>query len=63
MEEPMTIPECGHSFEKKAIADWLKKYPTCPMCRKGTNPDHLVPNYQLKNVIEQYKANKLKQKK
>ena len=54
MQEPMTIPHCGHSFEKKVIIDCLKKNPSCPICRKETDVESLVPNFQLKNVIQHY---------
>lgn len=56
MREPMTIPQCGHSFEKKTIYDCLAKNPQCPLCRKETTTESLVPNYQLKNIIAHYQA-------
>lgn len=37
MNEPMTIPQCGHSFEKKTIYSCLNKNPVCPLCRKPTS--------------------------
>lgn len=52
----MTIPQCGHSFEKKTIYECLKKNPQCPLCRKETSIESLVPNYQLKNIIAHYQA-------
>lgn len=54
MEDPVTIPECGHSFDKKTITPILNKYQMCPLCRKATSVDRLVPNYQLKHVIDHY---------
>ena len=54
----MTIPECGHSFDKRHIVPVLQKYHIYPLCRKPTNVDNLVPNFQLKTVIEHYKATK-----
>lgn len=35
---------CGHRFHKKCITDWLKKHPTCPLCRAD------LTNAELKEV-------------
>ena len=51
MSDPVTITDCGHSFDRKHIIPVLQKYHICPLCRKPTNVDSIVPNYQLKNVI------------
>lgn len=55
MVEPMTIPSCGHSFEKKVIVDYLNKQEACPLCRKAAQASSLVPNYQLKNIIDHFR--------
>lgn len=51
----MTIPSCGHSFEKKVIVDYLNKQEACPLCRKAAQASSLVPNYQLKNIIDHFR--------
>lgn len=55
MNEPMTISQCGHTFQKKTLCEYLAKKSECPLCRVVTNSGSLVPNYQLKNVIDHYK--------
>lgn len=28
--------KCGHIFHKDCVAEWVKKHPTCPVCRAST---------------------------
>ncbi|CAM8929457.1 unnamed protein product [Rhodiola kirilowii] len=28
-----TMPKCGHDFHRSCIDKWLRKHPTCPICR------------------------------
>jgi hypothetical protein len=56
MDDPVTIPECGHSFDRKSIVPVLSKYHVCPLCRRPASPDSLVPNFQLKSVIDHYRT-------
>lgn len=30
-----SIPECNHHFHASCIDEWLRKNPTCPVCRKN----------------------------
>ena len=48
MKSPYVL-DCGHSFEEAKIKEWMKKYNTCPICRKNIN--NVSPNYQLKELI------------
>lgn len=32
-ESVRTIPECNHYFHVGCIDEWLRKNPTCPLCR------------------------------
>src|SRR3990167_9375217 len=49
--EPV-MDEHGHTFEKKAIEDWLKKKNECPLTRE---PIHsLIPNLLVKQTIEEW---------
>jgi hypothetical protein len=48
------IDQHGHSFESKAILDWLKTKSTCPMNQQPLTPEDLAPNRALKETIESY---------
>jgi len=50
------IDKHGHSFERKAILDWLKTKSTCPMNQGPLTPDDLAPNRALKETIESYQS-------
>lgn len=54
MKEPVITITKGISYEKTAIINWLKKNQTCPKTRTPLNADQLIPNYALKNTIEDY---------
>ena len=58
MEDPVSLSVCGHTFDKKTIVPVLEQFHKCPICRKPANSEHLVPNYQLKSVIEHYQTTK-----
>ncbi|GFP85867.1 RING-H2 finger protein atl70, partial [Phtheirospermum japonicum] len=32
------LPECGHLFHLKCIDPWLRRHPTCPVCRTSPMP-------------------------
>lgn len=61
------IADCGHTFERRAIVQWLQANSVCPICQKelGSKTErlnHLVRNYALKAVIERFLEERPKQK-
>ncbi|MBA8667618.1 ankyrin repeat domain-containing protein [Holosporaceae bacterium 'Namur'] len=56
MEDPV-IAEDEHSYEKEAIQRWMREnYNVSPVTRQRMNPNILIPNRNLKNAIEEYRA-------
>ncbi|MBS0649503.1 MAG: U-box domain-containing protein [Verrucomicrobia bacterium] len=55
MTDPV-IDKHGHSFERKAIVEWLKTKSTCPMNQQPLISDDLAPNRALKETIESYQS-------
>ncbi|KKM69141.1 hypothetical protein LCGC14_1453810 [marine sediment metagenome] len=51
MKDPV-ISKCSHTFERSNIEEWLKKNPSCPMCRKEIDKVDLVANRALEGVIQ-----------
>lgn len=56
MTNPYFVTECGHTFEKRDIEDWINKKGCCPLCKTKTEIGSLRPNYQLKEVISHYQS-------
>jgi tetratricopeptide (TPR) repeat protein len=50
------LDEHGHSFERRALVTRLKTQPVCPMNDKPLAEEQLIPNDDLKEQIESYKA-------
>lgn len=58
--DPVTIAECGHNFCRACLAQsWGKEEEgddallvSCPQCRETGQRKNLIPNRQLKNVVE-----------
>ncbi|KIE06079.1 hypothetical protein NF27_BL00020, partial [Candidatus Jidaibacter acanthamoeba] len=56
MEEPV-IAEDGYSYEKESIVRWMREHRNqSPMTRQAMDPGKLIPNRNLKDAIEVYKA-------
>jgi len=53
MRDPVVTPY-GHCYERKSIEDWLEKSNSCPLTGKKLSKEDLIPNYSMKNAIEQY---------
>jgi len=61
------IADCGHTFERRAILQWLQANSVCLICQKDLGSkterlNHLVRNYALKAVIERFLEERPKQK-
>ena len=57
MTEPVSV-SCGHTFERSAIADWVKaRKHNCPSCNQSINinPNTWTPNWGIKSGIEEWK--------
>ena len=54
MEDPVTC-EDGHTYERKAIEEYLKKNPISPKTRQPMNIKIIIPNRQLKTLIADFK--------
>ncbi len=51
----MTVPvvlECGHTFDKDSLENWLNVNMVCPTCRKPVHQDKININWTLKSLIE-----------
>ena len=51
-EDPV-IGEDGHTYERKAIINWLTKKPTSPFTGQPINVNTLRPNHLVKQMIEE----------
>lgn len=54
-EDPV-VGDDGHTYERKAITDWLTKNQTSPMTREPMDINSLRTNYAVKKIIEEWKT-------
>ncbi len=54
MDEPV-VGKDGHTYERKAIIQWLQQHPLSPMTREPMSEADLKPNYALKSMLDRYK--------
>ena len=47
--------EDGHTYERKAITEWINRHGTSPITRKSLSIDRLTPNRAIKDTLEAYK--------
>ncbi|CAF5013749.1 unnamed protein product, partial [Rotaria socialis] len=55
------VAQDGHTYERAAIEEWIRKNGTSPITNKQISLEHLVPNYAIKKIVEQFE-NSLKNK-
>ncbi|CAF3613586.1 unnamed protein product [Rotaria socialis] len=55
------VAQDGHTYERAAIEEWIRKNGTSPFTNKQISLEHLVPNYAIKKIVEQFE-NSLKNK-
>ena len=60
MEDPITLPTSHINIDRRTIEDYLLTNHTDPFNRNPLTKEELIPNVELKNKIEEYKAKKLK---
>ena len=53
MKDPVITPH-GITYERSSIESWIDKKSTCPITRKPLKKIDLIPNYSLKNAIQNY---------
>jgi hypothetical protein len=57
MDDPVTVvSECGHTFNRKNIANWLTSHSTCGHCQAELPSKMLIPNRHLKEAIDIWKS-------
>lgn len=54
-EDPV-VGDDGHTYERRAITDWLAKNATSPITRKPMNINSLKTNYAVKKMIEELRS-------
>ncbi|CAF1509714.1 unnamed protein product [Adineta steineri] len=56
MEDPVVLIEDGRSYELYAIERWLRDNNSSPMTNKPLTDRRYIPNFNLKNAIEEFCA-------
>ncbi|CAF1263406.1 unnamed protein product [Rotaria sordida] len=54
-EDPV-VGDDGHTYERKAVTEWLTRNGTSPITRQPMNIDSLKPNYTVKKMIEELRS-------
>ncbi|CAF4731162.1 unnamed protein product [Rotaria sp. Silwood1] len=52
--EPVTA-EDGHTYERKAITEWITQHSTSPITKKFLSINRLTPNCAIKDAVEAFK--------
>ena len=63
MENPVILPSSHMNIDRRTIEDYLMSNPSDPFNRNPLTKEELIPNVELKKKIDEYKKDKLKEKK
>ncbi|CAF1532799.1 unnamed protein product, partial [Adineta steineri] len=50
------VAQDGHTYERQAIEEWIRKYGTSPLTNQQLSLEHLVSNYAIKKVIDHFET-------
>ncbi|CAF3757734.1 unnamed protein product [Adineta steineri] len=50
------LAEDGHSYERRAIEEWIRQHGTSPLTRQPLSIEHLRPNYTLKRIVDSFET-------
>jgi len=50
------VAQDGHTYERKAIEDWIHKNGTSPITNQKISSEQLIPNYAIKKVIDHFET-------
>ena len=53
-EDPITLPACGHTMDRKSVLDMKQAEPTCPVCKVpvGVPADTIPTSYTVSQAVE-----------
>ncbi|CAF2510127.1 unnamed protein product [Rotaria sp. Silwood2] len=46
----------GHTYERQAIEEWIRKNGTSPITNQQISLEHLVPNYAIKKMVDHFES-------
>ncbi|CAF4136341.1 unnamed protein product, partial [Rotaria sordida] len=50
------VAQDGHTYERKAIEEWIRKNGTSPITNQRISLEHLVPNYAIKKMVDHFES-------
>ncbi|CAF2593036.1 unnamed protein product [Rotaria sp. Silwood2] len=54
------LAQDGHTYERKAIVEWIKKNGTSPITGEQISLEHLYPNYAIKKAVDHFETSSKK---
>jgi len=50
------LAQDGHTYEKEAIEQWIRKHGTSPLTRQPLSIEHLYPNHVVKKIVDAFET-------